>query len=41
MDWKFILTSVPLVGAIWVIVECGFLAGTPGTNRFGPDPLAK
>jgi uncharacterized membrane protein YhaH (DUF805 family) len=23
---------------IWVLVECGFLDGTPGPNRFGPSP---
>lgn len=39
--WWVLISLVPLVGAIWVIVECGFLAGTPGQNRFGPDPLAK
>jgi len=25
---------------IWAIVELGFLPGTAGPNRFGPDPLA-
>lgn len=25
----------------WGIVELGFLRGTPGPNRFGPDPLAR
>ena len=24
---------------IWLLVETGFLRGTPGPNRFGPDPL--
>jgi uncharacterized membrane protein YhaH (DUF805 family) len=27
--------------AIWGLVEIGFLRGTTGYNRFGPDPLAK
>jgi uncharacterized membrane protein YhaH (DUF805 family) len=27
-----------LIG-IWAIVELGFLKGTPGPNRYGPDPL--
>lgn len=38
--------AVTLVGAIlllgytlWLIVETGFLRGTPGPNRYGPDPL--
>jgi uncharacterized membrane protein YhaH (DUF805 family) len=26
--------------AIWGLVEMGFLRGTTGYNRFGPDPLA-
>jgi uncharacterized membrane protein YhaH (DUF805 family) len=26
--------------AIWGLVELGFLRGTVGPNRFGPDPLA-
>jgi uncharacterized membrane protein YhaH (DUF805 family) len=25
---------------IWGFVEMGFLSGTRGSNRFGPDPLA-
>jgi uncharacterized membrane protein YhaH (DUF805 family) len=24
---------------IWLFVEIGFLKGTQGPNRFGPDPL--
>lgn len=38
--------SVTLVGSVlllgyglWLIVETGFLRGTPGPNRYGPDPL--
>ena len=30
---------IPIVGAIWLIVDLGFLKGTSGENRFGPDPL--
>lgn len=30
---------VPFVGGIWFLVEAGFLKGTAGPNRFGPDPL--
>lgn len=26
--------------SIWALVELGFLRGTVGANRFGPDPLA-
>ena len=30
---------VPLIGPIWAFVECGLLAGTPGTNEYGRDPI--
>ncbi len=29
-----------VVVLIWTFVELGCLRGTPGPNRFGPDPLA-
>ena len=38
--WWSLILFVPLVGPIWMLVECGFLRGTEGPNRFGPDPLA-
>jgi uncharacterized membrane protein YhaH (DUF805 family) len=38
-SWVWIFISfIPLVGAIWALVECGFLDGTPGPNKFGPSP---
>jgi uncharacterized membrane protein YhaH (DUF805 family) len=27
--------------SIWALVELGFLRGTSGPNRFGPDPLTR
>jgi uncharacterized membrane protein YhaH (DUF805 family) len=27
---------IPIIGSIWFLIELGFLAGTPGPNRFGP-----
>jgi uncharacterized membrane protein YhaH (DUF805 family) len=35
--WFFIVL-VPYVGAIWQIVECGFLSGSYGFNNYGPPP---
>jgi uncharacterized membrane protein YhaH (DUF805 family) len=29
---------IPFVGWIWSGIECGFLPGTPGPNRFGAPP---
>lgn len=34
------LATLGLVVALWAFVELGFLPGTPGANRYGPDPLA-
>jgi uncharacterized membrane protein YhaH (DUF805 family) len=38
--WWTLILFVPLIGAIWFLVECGFLRGTEGPNQFGNDPLA-
>lgn len=37
--WWSLIGIVPIIGGIWVLIECGFLKGTGGANRFGPDPL--
>ena len=38
--WWVLIGLIPVIGPIWVLVECGFLTGTAGQNRFGADPLA-
>jgi len=35
-----VLGAILLILCIWGLVEMGFLRGSPGPNRFGPDPLA-
>mgnify|MGYP000102235568 CR=1 FL=1 len=37
--WWLLILLIPLVGVIWYLVVCGFMRGTVGANRFGPDPL--
>ena len=37
--WWILILFVPIIGLIWYVVELGFLRGTPGPNRYGPDPL--
>jgi uncharacterized membrane protein YhaH (DUF805 family) len=32
---------IPILGSLWSLIVAGFLRGTPGPNRFGPDPLAQ
>jgi uncharacterized membrane protein YhaH (DUF805 family) len=34
--WWLLIGLVPILGALWLLIELGFLAGTPGPNRFGP-----
>jgi uncharacterized membrane protein YhaH (DUF805 family) len=36
--WWILINLIPVVGDIWSLIENGFLKGTPGENRFGPDP---
>ncbi len=37
---SLLLSTASVALGIWAIVELGCLRGTPGPNRFGPDPLA-
>ncbi len=37
--WWTLIVLIPIIGSIWMLVECGFLRGTTGSNRFGEDPL--
>ncbi len=37
--WWSLIIVVPIIGALWFLIECGFLRGTEGANRFGEDPL--
>lgn len=38
--WFQLIALIPIIGIIWLLVEMGFLKGSEGENRFGPDPLA-
>lgn len=37
--WMNVLMAILAVGGIYMLVQLGFLRGTPGTNNYGPDPL--
>jgi len=37
--WWILIIFVPVVGPFWYLIECGFLSGTTGVNKYGPDPL--
>jgi len=42
VKWFVFAGVAGVVGAglgIWLLIELGFLKGTPGPNRFGPDPV--
>ncbi|MEP6880350.1 MAG: DUF805 domain-containing protein [Dokdonella sp.] len=36
--WWILIAFVPVVGGLIALVFNGFIAGTPGANRFGPAP---
>jgi len=38
--WWILINLVPAVGGLVALVFNGFIAGTPGTNRFGPAVAA-
>ncbi|WP_103918034.1 DUF805 domain-containing protein [Alcanivorax sp.] len=38
--WWCLINLIPF-GNLWVLVECGFLPGTSGLNRYGADPFNK
>jgi len=33
-----LINLIPFIGALWALVECGFMDGTPGPNKYGPSP---
>ncbi len=37
--WWTLIVLIPIVGGIWILVECGFLKGSDGSNQFGADPV--
>ncbi|WP_210760769.1 DUF805 domain-containing protein [Azohydromonas sediminis] len=38
--WWVLVGLIPVIGGLWLLIENGFLRGTPGPNRYGDDPLA-
>jgi uncharacterized membrane protein YhaH (DUF805 family) len=34
-----LINLIPIAGPVWSLIQNGFVPGTPGPNRFGPDPL--
>jgi len=38
--WFLLIGLIPIIGGLWLLIELGFLRGTPGPNRFGKNPLA-
>ena len=35
--WSLI-NLIPIIGSIWMVVECGCLKGNKGENEYGPAP---
>ena len=34
-----LFSFIPIIGQIWALIELGFIKGTKGQNRYGPDPV--
>jgi len=34
-SFRQLLRLVPVIGSLWVMIECGFLRGSPAPNRYG------
>lgn len=37
--WWYLIILIPFIGALWIIIENGFLKGTTGANNFGSDSV--
>ena len=38
--WWFWISFVPIIGPLWLWIECGFCSGDEGDNEYGPPPGA-
>ena len=36
--WWMLIGLIPLIGGLWILIECGFLDGTRGSNKYGLSP---
>lgn len=39
--WFQAIVLIPIIGGLWLLIELGFLRGTDGPNRFGPNPVTE
>jgi uncharacterized membrane protein YhaH (DUF805 family) len=37
--WLYLILLIPVIGALFWLINMGIMKGTTGANRFGPDPL--
>ncbi|EMA7645084.1 DUF805 domain-containing protein [Vibrio parahaemolyticus] len=35
---QLFIASISLICGLWILIECGFLKGTSGPNKYGPEP---
>ncbi len=36
---RVLIVLIPIIGPLWVLIECGFKEGNSGKNRYGANPL--
>ena len=37
--WWALINLIPIIGQVWVFIECGVLRSTTGDNRFGRNSI--
>lgn len=37
--YETIISAAALICGCWILIECGFMTGTHGDNRFGKEPV--
>ncbi|MGH6891767.1 MAG: DUF805 domain-containing protein [Dongiaceae bacterium] len=36
--WRVLPCSLPIIGWVWLVIECGLPPSQKGHNRYGPEP---
>ena len=37
--WRILIIMIPIVGFLFLLLECGFVKGNAGPNKYGNDPF--
>lgn len=37
--WWVLISAIPAIGSVIILIQCGCIKGTVGSNKYGEDPL--